>query len=565
MDLRTFNFYDNRAYDIAARYESVASPVEQYFSMAFPARTRVLDIGCGSGRDLARLVARDYDAFGIEPSVSLRGAAVSHHPELSDRIAPGSLPDQLNAFAGSFDGVLCSAVLMHVPNTELLDAALGIRAALKPFGRLLLSLPASRPDTQGKRDSNGRLFEPYTAEEISLLFERIGFQLLHRWDTDDSLGRGGVRWSTLLFTLREAVTQRPIDQIETILNRDRKEATYKLALIRALTEIATKESRAAVWYANGEVGIPIRRVAELWLLYYWPLFASEKFIPQSKAEGANGLGGRSIKFRPALTTLIREFEDQGIHGGISAWQLAWLSQRLEPGLAAQLKIVLQAIAETIRDGPVNHSGGALETGPVFQYNKQTKLILMPADLWRELSLLGHWIGDSVIVRWAGLTQKFAHRQGITAGDVLPLLLARPESSRVTAVARKAYQDAHVTHCTWSHNGLKTVFAVDHIIAFSLWGNNDLWNLVPVDPKVNLSKSDKLPAKLLLQERQAQLFDSWEILRSGSTTIFDRQAQHLLGEPLAASGNWKSTLFSRMKEAVELTAVQRGVERWTPSP
>ena len=144
MDPRTLDFYDGQAHDVAARYESVASPVEQYFSMAFPDCARVLDVGCGSGRDLARLVARNYDAFGIEPAVNLRAAAVSHHPELSDRIASGSLPDQLNAFGGSFDGVLCSAVLMHVPNTELLDAALGIRAALKPFGKLF-TVPACIP------------------------------------------------------------------------------------------------------------------------------------------------------------------------------------------------------------------------------------------------------------------------------------------------------------------------------------------------------------------------------------------------------------------------------------
>lgn len=44
--------------------------------------------------------------------------------------------------------------------------------------------------------------------------------------------------------------------------------------------------------------------------------------------------------------------------------------------------------ETIRDGPVTHSGRALKAGFVFQYDDQTQLILMPAELWRELSALG---------------------------------------------------------------------------------------------------------------------------------------------------------------------------------
>ena len=36
MDPRTLDFYDSQAHDVAARYESIASPVEQYFSTAFP-------------------------------------------------------------------------------------------------------------------------------------------------------------------------------------------------------------------------------------------------------------------------------------------------------------------------------------------------------------------------------------------------------------------------------------------------------------------------------------------------------------------------------------------------
>jgi len=249
---------------LAERYEGVPSPVEPYFPMAFAAGARVLDIGCGSGRDVARLLAHGYDAFGIEPTPGLREAAVVSHPELAGRLLNGSLPDRIDAFGGDFDGVLCSAVLMHVPDTELLDAALSIRAVLKPQGKLLLSLPASRPDAGPEnRDINGRLFAPYTAEEISLLFERLGFQLIHRWDTDDSFGRGGIRWFTLLLALRDTGTQRPIDQIETILNRGLKEATHKLALFRALAEVATQEARTAVWCTNGEVGVPIRRIAEL--------------------------------------------------------------------------------------------------------------------------------------------------------------------------------------------------------------------------------------------------------------------------------------------------------------
>jgi hypothetical protein len=47
------------------------------------------------------------------------------------------------------------------------------------------------------------------------------------------------------------------------------------------------------------------------------------------------------------------------------------------------------------------------------------------------------------------------------------------------------------------------------------------------------------------------------------TPFDRQAVHLVGKPMGVGGGWEDTLFTRLREAVEITAIQRGLERWAP--
>lgn len=563
MDERTLAFYESHATAVAQRYEAVPSPVEHLFALAFPPGARVLDLGCGSGRDTARLLALGYDAYGVEPSDGLRQAATASHPELQGRLTGGLLPSVGLPFGAGFDGILCSAVLMHIPDSLLFDAALSLRALLKPHGRLLMSLPLSRGESHvDLRDAEGRLFTPYAPHEITLLFERLGFQAIGRWDNGDALARTGTSWYTLLFELRSTAAQRPIDQIEAILNRDKKEATYKLALFRALAEMATQEPRAAVWMASGEVGVPIRRVAELWLQYYWPIFASDRMIPQSQAEGSEG---KSVKFRAALTQLIGHFQGQGVHGGLASWHMAWSSNRMDTPLRKELQTTLRMIVQTIKDGPVQFSGGALETGRVFSYAPASQLIVMQGELWRELSLLGHWISDAVILRWAALTQRFAHRQGITSGDVLPLLLARPEPQRATAMARQAFLAAGVDQCTWTGKSLRQDFAVDHVLPFALWGNNDLWNLVPTDPQVNANKSDKLPSSELLMRRQTAILETWEYLRAELTVPFDIQAQHLLGYPLSSRPGWQLGLFHRLREAIEITAMQRGVPRWQPRP
>jgi len=565
VDAQTAEFYDTHAAKLAESYESACSPIESLFPLAFVARGRVLDVGAGSGRDLAALLRAGYDAYGIEPSAGLRDAAAARHPELLGRLIEGALPTLCTPFGGAFDGIVCCAVLMHVAQADLFAAAIELRGLLKPHGRLLLSVPAGRTDVrQDHRDEYGRLFEPYAPGELQLLFERMGFQQIGRWSNQDALGRVGTKWVTMLLELRTGGLLRAVDQIEGILNRDRKVATYKLAMFRALAEIATQEPRAARWLTDGRVAVPVERIARRWLGYYWPVVASPFFVPQTQAEGAGNLQ-QPMAFRAALCALIQQFANQGAHGGLTAWHMASASGRLPTAALSLEREALKSIASAIRSGPVTYSGGALESGRVFEYDSRSKSVLMSGGLWRELCLLGHWIVEAVIIRWAALTERFAHRQGLRSGDILPLLLAGPEPERATAQARAVYLDSGVGLCVWSGRTLThRSLAVDHVIPFSLWGNNDLWNLVPAHATVNSSKSDKLPASALLVERRALILESWGLLREAMPEAFEAHALHLLSAKPSSSVKLEAELFSRLREAVEITALQRGVERWTPS-
>jgi SAM-dependent methyltransferase len=204
VDAQTANFYELSGRDLAVRYEQVASPLAERFAVAFCPGARVLDVGSGSGRDLSALLSAGYDAYGVEPSSSLRAAAVEKHPELSGRIATGALPALGIPFGGAFDGVLCCAVLMHVPESQILSAATELISLISPAGRALISLPRTRPDlAANNRDPSGRLFQPYSPEYVVRLFGELGMELVARWDTEDALGRSGTAWFTVLFNRAE--------------------------------------------------------------------------------------------------------------------------------------------------------------------------------------------------------------------------------------------------------------------------------------------------------------------------------------------------------------------------
>jgi SAM-dependent methyltransferase len=202
MDQSTINYYNDNARQVAERYESVVSDLSKHFSEAFNTGLKVLDIGCGSGRDLAVLHKLGYNAYGVDPTLKFVVLAQEIHPELKDCIIQGSLPDLPIPFNGEFNGVLCSAVLMHIEVEQLLAAAKAIKSCLRVAGRLLFSVPCKRLDVVAEnRDQNGRLFIPNQADRLKAIFEELGFKTISKWKNSDSMGRDAVAWESVLMEL----------------------------------------------------------------------------------------------------------------------------------------------------------------------------------------------------------------------------------------------------------------------------------------------------------------------------------------------------------------------------
>ena len=568
MDARTLRYYDQNAEEVCRRYEQAGSGIARYFATAFPRDSRILDIGVGSGRDLNTLVEESYQAYGVEPSPGLRAEARRLHPHLAERIFAGGLPDLPDDLGEQYDGILCSAVFMHIPVEAHFDAAFALRRLLHPHGRLLLSVP-SDPEARGgrgqgdgdPRDAYGRLFTPVHPDALSLLFERLGFQRIGRWDDGDSLGRPGVGWTTLLFERSPGQGARPIDRIEAVLNRDAKTATYKLALFRALNDIALTHEHLARWMPDGRVGVPLAEVVERWVYYYWPLVEGDPrdrlFIPQINGERADG--GNRPAFRRHLEELVRYFQPlNGLDGFLSAQRSGDLGQA-DPLHRA----VTRALATTIIKGPVRYAGGSLrdaETGervPLFSYDGRQRLILFPGDIWRELCLSGHWIRDALILRWAELTTRIS-KGSVTPRDVIHLLLKHPDPRRDQSVAKGIFNRLDDKECVWSGRSLVRGFDVDHVLPYALWRNNDLWNLLPADPKVNNRKRDKLPEQELLRRRRPVILDYWAHLQEAMPRRFGYEASRFTGHD---DGDLER-LFSVLAESVEKTALQFGSARWT---
>lgn len=559
MDEKTLSAYDAQAREFAKRYENSSGGISEWFNVAFPKHCRVLDVGAGSGRDLALLLASGWEAFGVEPSGALIEEALQFHPELQVRLHQDGLPALSTIPDQSFDGILSSAVLMHIPEEELFDSIFSLRRILKPGGRLLISLPIEADGTPTcGRDSTGRIFNGLSAGKIEWLLSRCGFRKIGIGQSDDALGRTERRWVTLLFSLEGIGGSRSIDRIEAVLNRDKKTATYKLALFRAFAEIAMTHYNWARWLPNGKIALPLDLVAEKWLAYYWPLFESDRFIPQMKGENPQP-GGKKILFRSSLAELARLSQPQG---GLSAFLVARNGKALSPAHEAQMKKALKDIKTAIVNGPIVYAQG----GPgerLFDYDGASRCILMGEDLWQEFSLRGPWIREATILRWSELTRDLA-RQEIGTGEILELLIRDSSPARNVQDSRALFGERGSLECVWTGDRLsRRGWEVDHAIPYSLWHNNDLWNLFPAASAANREKRDRLPTRRLLEHRRGTIQETWEAVSSRWPARFFHEAK-VFGEALdARATSWPDRLFRLFCEAMEITALQRGVDRWDP--
>lgn len=551
MDRRTIDWYEANSAERATIWESVASPLASVLPLLYSNTDTVLDVGCGSGRDLALLMRLGVDAEGIDPVAALAAETVRRHPELDGRIAVADVAGWSQSHAARYDGVILSAVLMHVPDSELFDFVLAVRRLVKPGATVVVSVPQERADVDPAtgRDGFGRLFTLRSESQLALFFERLGFRVESRFRSADALGRDAL-WLTIVFRYT-GESPRPIDRVEAIINRDRKTATYKLALLRALAEIAISAPALARPAADGTVRIPLAEIALLWVEYYWPLLAGDRPI----AQNWNSRG--PVRFYHELRALAAAYDSLN---GLSAWRANTRTRRVPTTVAHLQRDTLRAIVVALKTGPITYAGDQ-------EFAHRAGDLVVRADLWREFVLMGHWIIDSILLRWAELVhQKESARQGgttVTVAEILDRLLVSAEDRRQDPGLRDFYRAEAGSGglvCTWTGSGLRSAFDVDHIIPFAVRRDSSLWNLVPAASRVNNEKRDRLPTLERLEGAEDRIVAAWTMVHEWNPDRFRADAARLV-PGVSDWRNWERPLLSALAETVEATATVRGVERW----
>lgn len=188
----TLNYYNQNADAfIEGTQNADMSAQYRFFLKHLSPGGRLLDLGCGSGRDSAY-----FSSLGFEVT------AVDGSEELCKRVKENYGIESLCmrfediSFAEEFDAIWACASLLHVKKADM-PAVMGkVSDALKPGGVLYASFKYGSEE----RISNGRFFNNYTEGDIGILLTpQNQLALLEYWITEDVRpDRSGERWLNLV-------------------------------------------------------------------------------------------------------------------------------------------------------------------------------------------------------------------------------------------------------------------------------------------------------------------------------------------------------------------------------
>jgi len=166
-DAQTLQFYegDIKAYSAQCMRLKPWGQIEA-FMKKLPAGGRVLDLGCGPGRDSIVFREQGFDVTAVDGS-----GAMAREAEKNLGIPVGVMKFSEIPWTEEFDGIWASASLLHVPRPALADILRLVRGALKPGALLYASFKAGERDG---RDSLGRYYNYVDAGFLEDAFEASG-------------------------------------------------------------------------------------------------------------------------------------------------------------------------------------------------------------------------------------------------------------------------------------------------------------------------------------------------------------------------------------------------------
>ncbi len=297
--------------------------------------------------------------------------------------------------------------------------------------------------------------------------------------------------------------------ISTILRHDAKQTSYKIALLRAVNDVAL--SYPDLRHSAHDIAVPLRLIAAFWLSYYWSFMDEQNPVLQGARTRRGEVLRHDVSFRPALTDLKQQWRAltgtaRPSDGFVLTHDLKVPRKRAgyPTPLLAQYEATLKQLVAAIKQ-PLQYAGEGewsvfarprkLAEHPLVTSVPGTRAtdlcLVVNRELWESFQELSLWIEALCVHEWCLFSEGVEQPNGRRAdrGAVYRLLTERPDNRRPLTWERNQVEllmlEGYTFTCPWSQKRLSAKhYALDHIVPVSVYPINELWNLVPSDPWTN---------------------------------------------------------------------------------
>lgn len=185
---KTLEYYNEHAEDFVTSTKSAnMNHLYSMFQKYMKAIGKILDLGCGSGRDSKYFMDQGYDVVAVDGSQRICELA-------SQNIGREVLCFKFQNinFEQEFDGIWACASLLHVSKGELPCVLQKLSKALKTKGYIYASFKYG----QEERIKGDRFFNDYTERSLNELFCEENRLKAVEWSITEDVreGRTGEKW-----------------------------------------------------------------------------------------------------------------------------------------------------------------------------------------------------------------------------------------------------------------------------------------------------------------------------------------------------------------------------------
>ncbi len=195
--MSTLDYYNqNHEAYYADTVHADVSALYARFEPLLPPGAKIIDIGCGSGRDAKHFMEAGYAVTAIDGSRELCKQA----EELLGIPVQCMLFQEID-YDAEFDAAWACSSLLHVPKAELPDVMRRIGKALKPGGVFYASFKYG----DSERVSSGRFFSDYTEDDLPTMTGAAdSLSLVEYWiSADVRKDRANEKWLNVIWEKEE--------------------------------------------------------------------------------------------------------------------------------------------------------------------------------------------------------------------------------------------------------------------------------------------------------------------------------------------------------------------------